>query len=184
MWSYVMAAARSNVSRRTGSVFTVHTGNSCGGPGPCRDGLNSCRCVSKTKQNSIKMHAKFPGYNRAVAASSQLTTRSKYCVASPALTSIRPCLAMGPGTCSPRCACRRLTATDARACRRRLSIILRRWVDVVSNNVSTVLRKRPHQAGKESKFAKWLFYYAWSRFSTITLAIKRFATCPNSIWIN
>lgn len=55
-----MAAARSNVSRRTGSVFTVHTGNNCGGPGPCRDGLNSCRYVcNKIKKNSIKMHAKF-----------------------------------------------------------------------------------------------------------------------------
>lgn len=36
-----MAAARGNVSNRTGSVFTVQTGNNCGDPGPCRDGLNS-----------------------------------------------------------------------------------------------------------------------------------------------
>ncbi|XP_066250973.1 cyclic nucleotide-gated cation channel subunit A isoform X1 [Euwallacea similis] len=42
MWSYVMAAARSNVSTRAGSVFTVQTGNNFGDPGPCRDGLNSC----------------------------------------------------------------------------------------------------------------------------------------------
>lgn len=49
MWSYVMAAARSNVSSRTGSVFSVQTANNCGPPGPCRDGLNLCRSLNSLK---------------------------------------------------------------------------------------------------------------------------------------
>jgi len=44
-----MAAARGNVSNRTGSVFTVQTGNSCGDPGPCRDGLNSFKARRKPR---------------------------------------------------------------------------------------------------------------------------------------
>ncbi|XP_050301470.1 cyclic nucleotide-gated cation channel subunit A isoform X1 [Anthonomus grandis grandis] len=46
MWSYVMAASRGNVNQRAGSVFTVQSGNNCGAPGPCRDGLNLCRLQS------------------------------------------------------------------------------------------------------------------------------------------
>ncbi|XP_019872466.1 cyclic nucleotide-gated cation channel subunit A [Aethina tumida] len=40
MWSYVMAAARGDPRRHPGPVFTVQSAN-CGGPGPCRDGLNT-----------------------------------------------------------------------------------------------------------------------------------------------
>ncbi|XP_030766128.1 cyclic nucleotide-gated cation channel subunit A isoform X2 [Sitophilus oryzae] len=54
MWSYVMASARGNLNSRTsGSVFTVQAINSCGDPGPCRDGLNSERFQAKTR---FKVH--------------------------------------------------------------------------------------------------------------------------------
>ncbi|KAF7267727.1 hypothetical protein GWI33_019085 [Rhynchophorus ferrugineus] len=49
MWSYVMASARGNMNNRTGPVFTVQTANSCGDPGPCRDGLNSDRFPTKPR---------------------------------------------------------------------------------------------------------------------------------------